>query len=300
MAGCRFGPAGNCDGFYAAGYRRTEQEPLYLKPLALDAFEYSFGRGVTLGEEAAVRIRKAMEEGGIALSVHAPYFINLCVEDAGRVEKNLGYFLKTARAALWMGASRAVFHPGAVTKMSRERAMELAAPLLKKILFELDAAGFGALTFCPETMGKINQFGDLTEVIALCRLDERLIPAVDFAHLHARGRGALNTPEDFAAVLDALENGVGQERARKMHVHFSRIEFTAMGEKRHHTFAEREYGPEFAPLSRLLAERGYEARIICESAGTQAEDAAAMKEQYLQACAALPAMNGCAQEPKVL
>lgn len=98
-------------------------------------------------------------------------------------------------------------------------------------------------------MGKINQLGDLQEIIALVNLDERVLPTIDFGHLHTRGRGAINSPEDFEEILKALINGIGQERTSRMHVHFSKIEFTAMGEKQHRTFAEEGYGPDFAHLA---------------------------------------------------
>jgi len=65
-----------------------------------------------------------------------------------------------------------------------------------------------------------------------------------------------------------------------MHVHFSTIEFTPAGEKRHRTFAEEKYGPRFEMLAPLLKERGYQPRIICESKGTMAEDAKTMMEIY--------------------
>ncbi|MGI6151853.1 MAG: TIM barrel protein [Christensenellales bacterium] len=278
--GIRFGPSGNSDSFYEQGYKHTHQAPEYLAKMGLNAFEYSFGRGVRMSRSTAAAIRASMEEYDIALSVHAPYFINLCVDDEERIAKNKRYFLETAKAAQMMGADRAIFHPGSVSKMTRERGMALALPLLKEILDELDARGLGEVRFCPETMGKLNQLGDLDEMIRICLADDRLIPAVDFAHLHARGNGALTSREDFARVLDALENGLGEERAKKMHIHFSTIEFTQMGEKRHRTFAETEYGPRFELLAPLLAERGYAPRVICESNGTMAEDAATMRDIY--------------------
>lgn len=283
MTQIRFGPAGNSLSFYERGYKRTEQAPAWLEAMGLNAFEYSFGRGVSLGEATAKKIREAMQAHGVCISVHAPYFINLAVADEERREKNFRYFQETAHAAQMLGAKRVVFHPGAVTKMTRQQAKELAEPFLKEILAAMDAQGFSGLTFCPETMGKLNQYGDLSEVISLCQLDERLIPTVDFGHLHARGIGAIQGREDFARILDVLENGVGRERASVMHVHFSRIEYTKAGEKRHRTFAETEYGPDFAPLAELVAERGWTPHFICESNGTMAEDALTMKQLYEQA-----------------
>ena len=77
-----------------------------------------------------------------------------------------------------------------------------------------------------------------------------------------------------------MGEALGDERARRFHVHFSKIEYTAGGEKQHLTFADTVYGPAFEPLMELFYERGLEPVVICESAGTQAEDAAAMKRYY--------------------
>ena len=129
-------------------------------------------------------------------------------------------------------------------------------------------------------MGRKSQIGDLRETLDFCLLDQRLIPCVDFAHLHALGNGALRGPEDFSKVLDAVEAALGMDRARRMHIHFSTIEYTAAGEKRHRTFAEEAYGPRFEHLAPLLHARGYQPRIICECKGTMAEDAKAMMEIY--------------------
>ena len=74
---------------------------------------------------------------------------------------------------------------------------------------------------------------------------------------------------------------LGDDKARYMHCHFSKIEWTAAGEKRHLTFADTLYGPDFEPLAEALVRDGLCPRIICESAGTMAEDALAMKQCYL-------------------
>ena len=95
--------------------------------------------------------------------------------------------------------------------------------------------------------------------------------------------GGMSAQDDLAGALDALHRGLGAERARTFHAHFSKIEYGKGGEVRHLTFADTEYGPEFAPLAALLAERGLAPHIICESAGTQAEDAQTMKSLYLNA-----------------
>ncbi len=251
----------------------------------LNAYEYSFGRGVRLGDAMAAKIGAEAAACKVTLSVHAPYYINFATEEEKNMTGNVRYLLQSAMAAKWMGARRVVFHAGSLGKSLRGAAFERVQTGLTGALAVLDGEGCGDLEICPETMGRIKQIGDLDEVIALCRMDERLVPAIDFGHLHARGLGALKDEADYAAVLDALENGLGGYRARRFHVHFSRIEYTAAGEKMHRTYAETDYGPDFAPLAKLIVKRRLEPVIICESRGTMAEDAAELKRIYTEALA---------------
>lgn len=276
----RFGPAGNSDIFYEQGHKASHEAPAWLRGLGLDAYEYSFGRGVRMSAETAARIAEQAVLHDIQLSVHMPYYINLAAEELDKQENNLRYFLESLRMARLLNAKRAVFHPGSASGVLREAAMAQACALFSHILGTIEEKGLDDIILCPETMGKINQLGDLQEVLTLCGLDERLLPCIDFGHLHCRGLGAIQGIEDYTAILDTIENAIGISRARRMHIHFSRIEFTKGGEKMHHTFADTQYGPEFAPLAQLLAHRQYAPVLICESKGTMAEDAAAMREMY--------------------
>ena len=279
----KFGPAGNSDSFYQDGFSASVDMPKWLAARDLDAFEYSFGRGIRLGTEGAKAIRAEAEKYGIQLSVHMPYFINLATEEDEKKVKNIGYFVDSLKVAEALGAKRAVFHPGSASGGDRGAILQRAKVFFKEIIATLDDMNLMNVTLCAETMGKINQLGSLEEVIELCNVDERVWPTIDFGHLHCRGLGAINSKEDYAAILDKLENGIGTERAKTMHVHFSRIEYTKGGEKMHHTFADVQYGPEFMPLAELIAERGYEPVFICESKGTMAEDAKSMKDMYFSA-----------------
>ena len=188
--------------------------------------------------------------------------------------------MESARRVAWMGGDRVVVHVGAQQKRNREEALENCREGLLQTLKALETEGLGRISVCPETMGKAAQIGNLKETLAFCKTEERLIPCIDFAHLHALGCGALSTLEDFTAVLDAIEDAIGKQRAKRIHIHFSTIEYTARGEKRHHTFAESDYGPRFELLAPLLSDRAYEPTIICECNGTQAEDAAEMKRLF--------------------
>ena len=276
----KFGPAGNSESFAKMGYKGSLQVPEYIVKMGLDAFEYQCGRGVNIGEEKARQLGALAAEQGVALSLHAPYYISMSSLEEAKRDTSVGYILASARAVDWMGGQRIVVHSGSCGKLTRERALELAVDTMKKALAALDEAGLSHIRVCPETMGKINQLGDLNEVLTLCELDERLLPCIDFGHLNARTHGSLRTMEDFAGIFDEMENRLGTSRMKEFHSHFSKIEYTAGGEKQHLTFADTVFGPDYEPVMELLARKGCDATVICESAGTQAEDAKTMKDAY--------------------
>lgn len=276
----RFGPSGNPEAFYEAGYKHSYEMMHYLAEMGLDAYEYSCGRGVRINEETAGKIREESIKYSVQISVHAPYFINLANPDEEKFENNVRYFEETSSAARMLGAQRIVFHPGSQMKEERGTAFARCLSNFRRMLGIMDEMGYSDMIYCPETMGKINQLGDLMEVIELVNTDDRVIPTIDFAHLHAREQGCLNSPEDFREIVKTLINGIGEEKTRKMHIHFSTIEFTGKGEKKHRTFAEKEYGPRFDDLAPILLEYGLQPVIICECAGTMAIDALEMKNIY--------------------
>ena len=278
-----FGPAGNCDEFAAAGYKATVQVFGFLQQRGLTAYEYQCGRGVRVSDESAAAIRRKASEHGIAVSLHAPYFISLASAEEEKRENSIRYILESARAVDKMGGDRIVVHPGGLGGRSREEAAALATDTLLRAQAALDAEHLGHVHVCPEVMGKINQLGTLDEVLGFCRAEERFLPCVDFGHLNSRTGGETNTAEAFVTVLDRIGDQLGKERQKAFHIHFSKIEYTVGGEKKHLTFADEQFGPEPAPLMRLLAERGLCPTVICESAGTQTADAAAMQALYRQA-----------------
>lgn len=273
----KFGPAGNAESF---PYKSSVDAPRWLSELGLDAYEYQCGKGVNVGEETARKLGAAAANS-VALSLHAPYFINLANPDPESLKKTTGYIIAACRAADWMGATRVVIHSGALMKRTRREAQDIALNSLKEIVAAVDGEGFGHITLCPETMGKINQLGDLDEVLELCTLDKRLTPCIDFGHLYARTLGELEGHEACVRMLDRVVEVLGEERASRFHSHFSKIQFTlGGGEKMHLTFDQDEFGPDPAPLMAEIARRNWNPTFICESAGTQAEDAVTMKKLY--------------------
>lgn len=277
----KFGPAGNSESFAALGYKNSLQVPEYIVKMGLDCYEYQCGRGVNIGEDKARELGEKAKNAGITLSLHAPYYISMSSVEEEKRLNSVNYILASARAVNAMGGDRIVVHTGSCGKISRERALELALDTMKLALSALDSEGLSHVHICPETMGKVNQLGTLGEVLELCKLDERLIPCIDFGHLNARDLGILKTFADFENIFTSVKNELGSDRLKIFHSHFSKIEYTTGGEKRHLTFEDRVYGPDFEPVLELTYKYGCEPTFICESAGTQAEDAKQMKNYYL-------------------
>ena len=277
----KIGPAGNCESF-SKQYKSSLFAPAWVKEQGLDCYEYQCGKGVHVGEETCRKLGQNALEAGISLSLHAPYFINLANPDPESLRKTIGYITSACLAASWMGAGRVIIHSGALMKRTRREAQDIALKSLREVIRACDDQGFGHITLCPETMGKINQLGDLDEVLELCTLDQRLTPCIDFGHLYARTLGELEGREACVKMLDRVEEVLGPERASRFHSHFSHIEFTPNGgEKCHRTFDNDDgFGPDWTPLAEEVARRNWSPTFICESAGTQAEDALTMKQIY--------------------
>lgn len=271
-----FGPAGNGDSFYEAGHKSSLEIPQYLAAVGLNAYEYQCGRGVNVKEDFCRQLAALAAEHMITLSLHAPYFINLGASDPKVMESSLRHISRALVAAGAMGAPRIVVHPGSAGK-ERGEALQRAERLLAQVAENLLPL-YPGIKICLETMGKINQLGTLAEVIALCQGDENFIPAIDFGHLHARGQGAIKGREDYEEILDTLSSSLGAAVVQDLHVHFSAIEFARGGEIRHRTFAEGGYGPDFEPFAAIIARDGLTPVIISEAAGSQIEEALAMKE----------------------
>lgn len=276
----KFGPSGNCEEFYAAGYKHTVDAAGFVKNYGLDCYEYSFGRGIMLSEGKAVEIGEAFKAAGVEISAHAPYFINFANPSDEAAQKSYGYVLDSAKFISLMGGDRVVFHPAAQGKVSREEAVQKTSDRLKVLRDYIYLNGYENLKFCPETMGKLAQIGTLEEIVEFCKIDKCFLPAIDFGHINAREGGSLKTENDYLSRLEYMIEELGYDRVKNFHVHFSKIMYGGKGEIKHLTFDDIIYGPEFEPLAYALKKLKLEPYIVSESAGTQARDAKVMKDIY--------------------
>jgi len=293
MSNAKFGVAGSSDSFAAEGKKHTYEAPEWLASKGIDAYEYQCGRGYMAGEDSMRRVGEEAKKHGILMSLHTPYYISLSSVELDKRLNSIDYIKKGIHAAKCLGADTIVVHTGSAGKITRAEAMHLAEDTLYKMYEEI---GDTDIRIGLETMGKLNQLGTLDEVLTLCKVAPTLYPVVDFGHLNCRGRfesgvfdnveqtptgGVFVTVDDYRAVFDKIGERLGDEYAKTLHCHFSKIEYTKQGEKRHVNFADEGFEPPFEPLCEAIVKENVSPRIISESAGMQTEDAAAMKRYYI-------------------
>lgn len=275
-----FGSSGHDETFMAEGNTVTLQMPAWLRGKRLDLFEYSFGRGVRISADTAEAIGNEADKYKIEMSVHAPYFINFASVEQDKADNSITYLTSSLKALKHFHGARCVFHTGAEGKQVRSEAFARAKDNFIRALAVIDELGLNDMLVCPETMGKQAQIGTVDEVVELCKLAPNVYPCVDFGHVNSLYQGALKTSDDFQRIIDKLFDGLGEEKTKNMHVHFSKIQYGAKGEIRHLTFADDIYGPEFEPFCEVIVKNNLTPHILSESAGTQSIDAGIMQSIY--------------------
>jgi deoxyribonuclease-4 len=262
----RFGPAGVPPLFRILG-AQTPDVPKLLREEGLDAFEYQavrWGQKPQMKREDAERLGAEARKNDVLLSMHGSYYVNLSGKEEV-VEASKRRVIACAEAAQWMGAYVVVFHMGFYGRLEKSYAFKSCVTALKDIAATMSSLGIRGVKLGPETMGRIFQVGTLDEILTICEEVEQTQLVIDWSHMHARYQGKFRKVEDFRTVVEEVERRLGTEAARNMHCHFSKIEFTDKGERRHHTLDEPRYGPEFEMLAEVIAEFKMRPVMICET-----------------------------------
>ncbi len=254
-----FGPAGYPDD--AKGNVKKVFD--ILKEAKLSALEYAAVYGLRTKEEKARLIGKLAAENGIAMSLHAAYYISLASKSLEIRNRSKQRLVKALTLAPLMGVKRIVFHAGTHGGLPPEVSYKIIRIALQEVWNEAGQLGDGAL-LAPEIAGKINAFGSVEEIIRLCQDVEGAIPTIDWAHLYARSQGTINDKSSYLKILEKFEDALGKQFAENMHFHISGIEYTQAGESKHRPLGG-EWGPDILPLVEIIAEVGYKPTFISES-----------------------------------
>ncbi len=251
----------------------------FSRSLGLGAFELGWVQSVRVSEETCALIKATSSEHDIAVSVHAPYFINLNATDE-EWPKSRKRLMDAAHYGNLAGATDIIFHPGSYFTRDAADVLKVAIPRLKGCVKELRKAG-NKVILRPETMGKSAMLGSLEDTLEMAAGVQGVQPCLDFAHLHARpGDGSMNTFDEWCTLLKAYSKALGKGGLKSLHIHLSGIAYGPKGEKEHLKLADADL--DLKALFFALHEFGCSGRILCESPIME-EDALNMKKAWLKA-----------------
>jgi deoxyribonuclease-4 len=248
-----------------------------VRELGLDCMELEFVQGVRMSEKGAENVLEASRRENVALSVHAPYYINLNSSEEEKIKASMERIYQAARIGSLCGAESIVLHAAFYQKNSKEAVYEKVSKALRELAGQFRAEGIPAV-LRPETMGKRTQFGTLEEVLALSEEIEGVMPCLDFSHMHAR-EGKENSYPEFMAILSKVEESLGKKGLANMHMHVSGIEYDRNGEKKHLILRESDFN--YPELLKALKEFEVKGLVICESPIME-DDALLLKKTYME------------------
>ncbi len=249
-----------------------------LAELGLKHMELEFVRGVKMGKNTALAIRRRAEKYDISLTVHAPYYVNLNSAEPEKVEASKNHILRSAQVGAWAGATSVTFHAAYYHDDDPEEVYLRVRQNLAEIQQMLKVEGI-TIRLSPETTGGLAQFGTLEELVRLGMDLPGIYPCVDFAHLYARSIGRFNSYAEFSGALRLIEEQLGSEALRQMHIHLSGIEYGPRGERQHLPFEQTDL--DYKEVLRALVDHNVAGWLVCESPILE-EDALILQDLYKQ------------------
>lgn len=233
----------------------------FARTLGIRAMEIEWVQAVPLNRENARKIRETATSLAFALTVHAPYFVNLNADNPATLAASKKRVLDALTMAEICGARSVCVHAAYYLKKSKEEAYDAVLRATEEIMKEKQRS-FPSVNLAYETMGKHSQFGTLEEVLKVSK-EFGIYPCIDPAHMHARENGAINTKAEWNALLDTYVEYLGRDSLKKMHLHYSGIAYTAKGERHH--LPLRESDARWEDFLAMLKERKVGGVLVCES-----------------------------------
>ncbi len=250
----RVGPAG-----YPSGSKGPMDAVERAAALGFTAMEVQFVRQARMADEKALAAGHRAEELGVLLSAHAPYYINFNSPDQLTREKSEEWVMKSARICHRLRAGVLVVHAASYSGASSAKCTAKVIHALERCRAKMDAEGIRGVLLGLETMGKKGTWGTIEEIGVVIAKVDGVVPVLDFAHLHARSGGALRTRKDFQRVLSQ----VFRFHQGRLHCHFSCIDFTEKGERKHLSLEAKE--PDYRSLVAALGGMKGELTLISET-----------------------------------
>jgi len=234
---------------------------LQAKKLGITAMEIEWVQSVPKSIERMAEIRETAETLGIALTVHAPYFVNLNSPDHAKLAASKRRVLDALSMAELCGARSVCVHAAFNLGLPPEKVLENVRRATEDIM-KRKTALFPHVNLAYETMGKPTQFGTLEDVLKVSK-EFGNYPCVDPAHMHARENGKVNSREEWNDMFDLYQKYLGAKSLKQVHMHFSGIAYTAKGERMHLPLERSD--AKWKDFLKVLKKRKTEGVVVCES-----------------------------------
>lgn len=257
-----------------AGYPRAFE---IIEEMGLDGMEVEFVHGVRMSDETRQLLNRIQNEKNLVLTAHGPFYINLNSKEEEKVEASVQRIIDTANTAKEFGGYSITYHAAFYMGKDKEEVYQQVKTQTQKIVEILDKNNI-KIWIRPETTGKATQWGDYEEIIRLSKEFERVLPCIDFSHIHARTAGEYNTYDEFCKVLDRIGTELGGFAINNFHAHLAGIEYTAKGEKRHLILEESDMN--YKDLLKALKSFGVKGALVCESPNIET-DTKLLKDYYM-------------------
>ena len=249
---------------------------IHLHTLDLDAFELGWVRSVRVSEKTCQKIKATAEDQDIALSVHAPYYINLNADNE-EWPKSRKRLMDAAHFGNLAGATDIIFHPGSYFGNPPSDVLPTAISRLAGCIDELRNMD-NPVTLRPETMGKEAMLGSLDDTLLMSKEIDGVETCLDFPHLHARtGDDKMNSYNEWMKILEEYQSYLGLEALSRLHIHLSGIAYGPKGEQEHLAIEDSDL--DLDGILQALKASGCKGRILCESPVLE-EDALLIKKKW--------------------
>jgi deoxyribonuclease IV len=236
--------------------------------LGLNAMELEFVHGIYMKPELAREVAKVARKNDIALTLHAPFYINLNSLEKPKIHASIARIIKSAKIGELAGAKSVTFHAAYYMKKDPKEVYQTVKVALEKMVAELKQNKL-KIKLSPETTGKHTAFGNLDELLSLASEIKQVGLCIDFAHLHARTMGKLNTNKEFDAILTKVEKVLGKKVLKDMHMHVSGIAYSDKGERNHLMLKDSDF--KIKALVKSLKDFKVGGFLICESPDPQVD-----------------------------
>ena len=261
---------------YRTGSGKYDKAFQILKDFNLDGMEIEFVHGVRISPQSREMVKKGIENGAL-ITAHGPYYINLNAREPEKVDASISRILETAQMANELGAYSITYHAAFYLGQDKNIVFNKVKTETQKIIEIVDNENL-QVWIRPETTGKGTQWGNLDEIINLSKEFEKVLPCVDFAHIHARCGGKFNTYDEFCSILEKIGNELGDIALNNFHGHVAGIAYSDKGEKHHLIFEESDFN--YKDLLKALKTFDIKGALVCESPNIE-DDCKILKEYYL-------------------